>query len=108
MSKTDKTKPWWVRVAEHNPPDQHDHRIHDCNLPESAYAQADGYDWRDCHWGDLSLWGDLDNCCHGCGCRMCTGYYERLWGRRKSRHDAKALIRRGDWDSLSGRVRDVW
>jgi hypothetical protein len=33
MSRTDRTKPMWVRCAEHNPRPVHDHRYGTCDLP---------------------------------------------------------------------------
>lgn len=111
MSKTDKTKPFWVKVAEHNPTDQHHHDKHDCNLPESARDQLKtDFRWDDCHWATSKhYWmGQFWTCCDGCPCEMCSQRYARRQSNRRTRHQGRAAIRREDWDSLPGRVKDVY
>lgn len=111
MSKTDKTKPWWVKVAEHRHVEQHHHTKHDCNLPASARDQVKSPpEWDDCHWSTTAhYWGaDVYPCCGGCPCEMCSGRYWRRQDRRRSRHEARAAIRREDWDSLPGRIKPSW
>ncbi len=97
MSKTDKTKPWRVRVAEHNPWAWHYHEQGFCDLPPSP--TSDGGTWHNrpdgsagCHWSDWNI-VYKDNCCYGCGCRLCTGYWERREERRRDRHRAKMQTR---------------
>ncbi len=88
MSKTDKTKPWRVRVAEHNPVAVHNHEHGICDLPPSPLDPGGALGvWTrgHCSWSD---WNILykDQCCYGCGCRMCTSYYYRKEDRRRDRH----------------------
>lgn len=90
MSDTDKTKPWLVRIMEHQLTPQHDHRDGTCNLPESPIAEyhspREVIRSTDCTWSHY-----MDSampCCAGCGCRECTGYYWRKTERRSSRHRA--------------------
>jgi hypothetical protein len=90
MSRTDKTKPWWVRVAEHKLIEVHNHIGGVCTLPESPYQRLSRHEG--CHYRDWNLCYK-GNCCYGCGCRMCTGYYERKADRRKSRHQARIELR---------------
>ncbi len=102
MSRTDKTKPWWVRVAEHQPWAEHQHDAGICTLPATPY-EVD-IRWSGCHysWWKLAF---RDQCCHGCGCRMCSGYYWRREERRRSRHQAQRAARRaitnGEYDGWS-------
>jgi hypothetical protein len=75
MSRTDKTRPWWVKMAERpmvtcRP--QHDHRFGPCTLPERVARIAD----------------TVHN-----GCRECTGYYFRREERRRSRHRSRRELR---------------
>ncbi|MFI6166171.1 hypothetical protein ACIBCN_05225 [Nocardia sp. NPDC051052] len=48
MSRTDKTKPLWVRCAEHHPRPLHDHRHAPCDLP--AHLTRDTPNSH-CQWG---------------------------------------------------------
>ena len=95
MSKTNKTRPWRVRVTER--PMQtcvpvHDHRDGGCTLPDDP---RDGYgrNWgaRDCYWalGPTFLYGKGG----GCGCHMCTGYEWRRRERRANRRTARQVSR---------------
>jgi hypothetical protein len=102
MSKTDKTKPWDLRILEHAPRQQHDHRDGVCDLPDLR-SRAD-VGWRGnghCYWSEGSILYS-DQCCYGCGCRICTGYYTRRQERRRERHEAQRLTRsmltRGELD----------
>ncbi|MFF4418286.1 hypothetical protein ACFYY8_37640 [Streptosporangium sp. NPDC001559] len=62
MSKTDKTRPWWVRMAE-TPMvtclPVHDHRFGPCTLPDEITADSVSQSVRTtgCHWGaPAGLW----------------------------------------------------
>lgn len=56
MSRTDKTRPWWVRLAD--APGKtyvaiHDHRFGVCTLPDEITAEnasLNRYDKRGCYW----------------------------------------------------------
>jgi hypothetical protein len=92
VSRTDKTKPWLVRVAEHQPWANHDHSNGICDLPENP---RDGNNWAvpfACRWSDWNLCRK-GTCCYGCGCRMCTNYEGRRIDRRRSRHQARITNR---------------
>jgi hypothetical protein len=92
VSRTDKTKPWRVRVAEHGARENHNHENGVCDLPASPLEGRLGvWTGQHCSWSDWNL--AYDGCCHGCGCRLCTGYYWRRADRRRSRHRAKAEAR---------------
>jgi hypothetical protein len=47
MSRTDKTKPVWVRCAEHDPRPVHDHRHGGCDLPPAPAREDAG---TRCRW----------------------------------------------------------
>lgn len=102
MSKTDKTKPWAIRVMEHQPWANHDHRDGICDLPEhfrdNAYYTTESGAGH-CRWSDWNVC--YDGCCNGCGCRVCSGYYTRRAERRRSRHvtrrQMRALEKGGEW-----------
>jgi hypothetical protein len=92
VSRTDKTKPWRVRVAEHHPIAIHNHEHGTCDLPPSPLTGHLGvYTRGRCTWSDWYL--SYDGCCHGCGCRLCTSYYWRREERRSSRHEARRANR---------------
>jgi hypothetical protein len=90
MSKTDKTRPWWVKMAERpmvtcRP--YHDHRFGPCTLLDRINAEtAPMYrpTWG-CYWVVTDRFADT---VHN-GCRECTGYYFRREDRRRSRHQAR-------------------
>ena len=99
MSKTDKTRPWWVQM-----PDApmtacrpaHDHRFGPCTLPAEITAAGAslgqdrvGQDRVGCHWaGTRSYWF-----------RRCESHGYREWSRlrrqdrRRSRHQARRDLR---------------
>ncbi len=94
VSRTDKTKPWRVRVAEHRTWAEHHHEDGICDLPPSPRDLPEPWDGvRHCRWMDWNI-ANSDVCCGGCGCRMCTGYYWRREDRRFRRHEARREIRR--------------
>ncbi|MFC3996837.1 hypothetical protein ACFOVU_12980 [Nocardiopsis sediminis] len=57
MSRTDKTKPVWVRCAEHDPRPVHDHRHGGCDLPPRPMREDAG---TRCRWS----WPG-GTCCYG-------------------------------------------
>lgn len=93
MSKTDKTKPWRVRVAEHQPVAIHNHERGVCDLPPSPLEGRLGvYTSEHCSWSDWNIC-HKGNCCYGCGCRMCIDQFGRKRARRRERYKAKKQIR---------------
>ncbi|MET1071220.1 MAG: hypothetical protein ABWY11_01100 [Umezawaea sp.] len=94
MSRTDKTRPLWVQVADRRMVTcvpVHDHRFGPCTLPAETTVDTTvpGARVSGCHWGGNfhHLW-NLSN-----GCRECTGYYDRRDDRRRSRHEARRELR---------------
>jgi hypothetical protein len=94
MSKTDKTRPLWVQMADApmvTCVPVHDHRFGPCTLPDEVTADSASPSRRrgDCYWAgtDYHLFGLND------GCRECTGYYFRREERRRSRHQARRELR---------------
>ncbi|RLU79721.1 hypothetical protein CTZ27_36435 [Streptomyces griseocarneus] len=91
MSRTDKTKPLWVRHKEHRPRPVHDHRDGSCDLPPHPMREDTGTRCRWEHPGTL-LFGHT--CCSGCGARGCvkerrqesrdSNRKERYAGRREA------------------------
>lgn len=103
MSRTDKTKPWAIRVMDHQPWANHDHSDGICDLPahykdNAYYATESGAGH--CRWSDWNLCRK-DSCCYGCGCRMCTDHDGRKAKRRRERHQARTQTRNyvkgADW-----------
>lgn len=90
MSRTDKTRPWWVKMADvpmSTCRPAHDHRFGPCTLPDQINAgtalihrPASG-----CYWVVTDRFGSM---IHN-GCRECTGYYFRRADRRRSRHQSR-------------------
>ncbi len=96
MSKTDKTKPWRVRMAEHRPLfEVHNHVSGECTLPSSPLDPVPIKNG--CHYAARVLCYP-GSCCWGCGCRMCTDYYARKMKRRRERREAKGELRNGDYE----------
>jgi hypothetical protein len=93
VSKTDKTKPYWVRVAEHHPRQNHDHGTGVCDLPPSPYDdEAQSYR-RNCRWEAQDLHA---TCCLGCSCSLCS-----MWGpvqRRAARHRVTQALNGASWE----------
>jgi hypothetical protein len=94
MSRTDKTRPWWVKMAEQpmvTCKPQHDHRFGPCTLPERIDAASAPIrrPSRGCYWVVTDRYADT---IHN-GCRSCTGYYERREERRRSRHESHRELR---------------
>ncbi|MEO3742880.1 hypothetical protein [Plantactinospora sp. B5E13] len=95
MSRTDKTRPWWVKIADRpmvtcRP--RHDHRFGPCTLPGRVDADSTataGRPTSGCHWTVSDHHADL---LHD-GCRSCTGYHLRREQRRRSRHQIRRELR---------------
>jgi hypothetical protein len=96
MSRTDKTRPWWVRIADApgvTCVPVHDHRFGPCTLPAEITAGTASLSFRRgrCYWtGTDYYWYE---CAGWDGCRECTGYYFRRADRRRSRHEARRELR---------------
>ncbi len=90
MSRTDKTKPVAVRMIEHPPLiAEHNHQDGICDLPPTPLHDQRRYHTSfNCYWMETAVFG-YRGCCHGCGCRLCTGHWERREERRRSRHQAR-------------------
>jgi len=97
MSKTDKTRPWWVQLID-TPgltcKPVHDHRFGPCALPDEITAERTlvGTRRAGCHWGGTAYhW-----------CRRCESHGYREWShfrreeRRRSRHRARRDLRAYD------------
>ncbi len=95
MSRTDKTRPWWVKLADWpmvTARPKHDHRFGPCTLPDRINAETVGPVYPPtgrCHWVVAERFGDM---VHN-GCRSCTGYYFRREERRRSRHESRRQLR---------------
>lgn len=89
MSRTDKTKPLWVRCAEHDPRPVHDHRYGPCDLPSGPTREEP--DTR-CRWEHTIG----QTCCLGPNGRAAKremGEANRAENRR-SRHASRREARR--------------
>ncbi|MFF3753342.1 hypothetical protein ACFYYH_23210 [Streptomyces sp. NPDC002018] len=90
MSGTDRTKPLWVRCAEHDPRPVHDHRHGDCDLPPNPTREDAGTRcrWAHSHFGET--------CCSGPNGRAAG----KEWGEmnrarnRKERYAGRLEARR--------------
>ncbi|MEO3788611.1 hypothetical protein ABGB14_00260 [Nonomuraea sp. B10E15] len=92
MSKTDKTRPWWVRMADAPPMTGvpvHDHRFGPCTLPDEI--TADSANWRrgGCYWGAPGYHVLVRETKGG----NREWYYFRREERRRSRHQARRELR---------------
>jgi len=94
MSKTDKTRPWWVRIADApmvTCAPVHDHRWRPCTLPEEITASSASVSHRTsgCYWRatDYFWW------CYGGVFGSREWYYFRREARRRSRHEARRELR---------------
>ena len=88
MSKTTKTRPLHVRMADRTDHkvgsvEVHDHRKSECTLPPAG-QDGDG----PCHYGFAFRGVNV------CGCPMCTDRDERRAERRRDRHEAKVALHR--------------
>ncbi|MFG2140090.1 hypothetical protein [Streptomyces sp. NPDC048650] len=100
MSRTDRTKPLWVRSAEHDPRPVHDHRYGACDLPPSPTGEdAEAR----CRWEHPGMLLFGRTCCSGCSVRGCIkerqgmartrNRKERYAGRREARRAAAGVDR---------------
>ncbi|MGW8374897.1 hypothetical protein [Streptomyces sp. ODS28] len=83
MSRTDKTKPLWVRCAEHASHAEHDHRFGPCDLPPRP-SRGDGE--TRCRWS-YAWFGET--CCSGAHGRAAKKEWGR-WRRAANRRDRYA------------------
>ena len=93
MSKTDRTRPWWVRMADVpmvTCAPVHDHRFGPCTLPEEITKETTALGPRrgGCHWSGTSHFNSFRN---DGGAR--EWYYIRREDRRRSRHRARQELR---------------
>jgi hypothetical protein len=103
LSKTDKTRPYWVKVRDKHSYliENHDHRDGVCNLPERPAPHNDvDYQWGahwlsgDCVWITSYEWtysGDAR-----CPCYMCG--YDAYWSvpqRKRQRIEGKRYCQDG-------------
>ncbi|MEV1167631.1 hypothetical protein [Nonomuraea sp. NPDC049784] len=94
MSKTDKTRPWWVRMAD--APMMtclpvHDHRFGLCTLSDEITADSASMS----HRTSGCYWGATDHYLFGCG-SLGGGrewHHFRREERRRSRHQARRELR---------------
>ena len=96
MSRTDKTRPWWVRMADAPMVTcipVHDHRFGPCSLPDEVTADNAclGFHPGRCSWGtSYDRIGRID------GAR--EWHHIRRADRRRSRHRARRELRAGRRD----------
>jgi len=94
MSRTDKTRPLWVQIADLpmvTCVPHHDHRYGPCTLPGELTVDTVVASWpvSGCHWRPNGYYlYNLSN-----GCRECTGYYFRRDERRRDRQRARRELR---------------
>lgn len=85
MSKTDKTRPWGIRLKDEPRwlVPNHDHRTGTCDLPEVAELHAGDR----CRW----TWTDeaINNPANACGCKMCNDTHGRRAKRKRERKTAR-------------------
>jgi hypothetical protein len=96
MSKTDKTRPWWVGMADApmvTCVPQHDHRWGSCTLPDEITADSTSDRYRTsggCYWRATDYWS------YGRGGGVSGGpewtFFCRQ-ERRRSRHQARRELR---------------
>lgn len=88
MSKTTKTRPFWVRQADINDKDVkvvevHNHIHRDCDLPVKTPKGILGQNHYGCHYEFVYNGHNV------CGCKMCTGQFSRHQENRAKRHTRK-------------------
>ena len=97
MSRTDKTRPFWVRATDDHGCAEacHDHRSGPCDLPPLGRWRrtvASGADRaRRCRWEPA--WWKIT-----CGCPMCTGQIWRRPDNRRERRRTRVALRQGRFD----------
>lgn len=94
MSKTDKTKPWWVKVIE-SPVEVHDHANGQCEIagkrpsPETIGGRRRGKCYFDTDWWRPEF---------RCGCELCgIPQSERRKRRRENRVLERNWWREAEW-----------
>ncbi|PSL00256.1 hypothetical protein CLV63_102383 [Murinocardiopsis flavida] len=93
MSRTDKTKPLWVRYAEHDPRPVHDHRYGACDLPPNPTREDTA---TRCAWDHPDTLLFAHTCCSGCHRRACNLDWTRMVkaANRKERYAGRREARR--------------
>jgi hypothetical protein len=91
MSKTDKTRPWWVRVADApmlTCVPVHDHRFGPCTLPDEITAASASVSYRPsgCYWRATDYFAFEGGI---------NGGRERHYLRREQRRRSRRQARRG-------------
>ena len=113
MSRTDKTRPYWVKVLEStkNHIDQHDHRDGICDLGAVQIKGGPKWSW----WSHGGSCGYTETATFlysnyaRCGCPMCSGQFDRRQERRQSRRKAKTdSLRWRDEFNASGDIEEWW
>jgi hypothetical protein len=94
MSKTDKTRPWWVGMADApmvTCVPEHDHRWGPCTLPDEITADSarSGYRTSGCYWRATDYW--KYDCGGVSGGPEWTFFCRQE--RRRSRHQARRELR---------------
>jgi hypothetical protein len=100
MSKTDKTRPWWVRMADApgmTSVPVHDHRFGPCTLPEEITVSSASLSYYNaptsgCYWRATDYY--IFDCGGSGGGR--EWYYFRREARRRSRYQARRELRAYD------------
>lgn len=99
MSRTDRTKPLWVRQREHGPVPEHDHTEGPCDLPSEPTRERSG---TRCRWEPPCAVVMRRGCCSGCNKRGCTAEWRahtRAANRRRRHEDRRrARAWRGSGD----------
>lgn len=99
MSRTDKTRPIFVRMVDHKDVKvgilaRHNHVKGYCDLPDRHDAKAimEHHNVRRADYNDSCHWNFSYKGVNICGCSMCTGKFSRREERRAQRHAAKASL----------------
>lgn len=86
MSRTDRTKPPWVRYAEHRPRPVHDHRDGPCDLPPHPTREETR---TRCRWQETVLMLFGRSCCAG-GKKRSHVRERQQWARIGNRRERRA------------------
>lgn len=105
MSRTDKTDPFWVRIATgyYASEPVHRHETSECNLPPLS-------EWRGEYGRDDCFWSFFWTGRRVCACKNCSGWWQ--WGDenpRRSRYDARleGLRWKAEYNA-SGDIEEWW
>lgn len=95
MSRTDKTRPLWVKVADHPRflTGWHDHREGPCDLPTTPSFEGWRVTGQRCTWVPSTASNVEPE--HRCGCALCSGQEWRRSERRKERRQGRRYARDG-------------